>query len=339
MIGGGEVYALALPLATHLHLTLVDTVVEGADAFFPRFDARHWRETARDPPSGGCGAPVRVRFRRLRARLTRSGGRPPSWRRGPWLPCGLLPCRGGRCLGAGAGTSRPGTCTSCKSSLSSRSAVSLPPQTAPVSMACTPWPMNRPSVRPVAADDLQVARRWPGTSNHGYSPGGWRARRALVLERDAPARAAIAHAGEDVDDGAVAVAARAAAATSPGRRRTCSSAACGSRRRAGGFSTSRACFSASWVVHFGASPACTIIQPSLRSTWASLLPAQPGQQLRRDPRRTARRCRSGLTLRCSSGRALGRSPAATGRGCPAPPRSVRAANAPGAGFPATGRRG
>ena len=47
VIGGGEVYALALPRATQLHLTHVDTVVEGADAFFPRFDAREWRETAR----------------------------------------------------------------------------------------------------------------------------------------------------------------------------------------------------------------------------------------------------------------------------------------------------
>ncbi len=47
VIGGGEVYALALPSATHLHLTHVDTAVEGADAFFPCFDARRWRETAR----------------------------------------------------------------------------------------------------------------------------------------------------------------------------------------------------------------------------------------------------------------------------------------------------
>lgn len=47
VIGGGEVYALALPRATRLLLTHVDTVVEGADAFFPRFDARAWRETAR----------------------------------------------------------------------------------------------------------------------------------------------------------------------------------------------------------------------------------------------------------------------------------------------------
>ena len=47
VIGGGQVYALALPRATHLHLTHVDTVVDGADAFFPRFDPAEWRETAR----------------------------------------------------------------------------------------------------------------------------------------------------------------------------------------------------------------------------------------------------------------------------------------------------
>ena len=47
VIGGGEVYALALPRATHLHLTLVATAVEGADAFFPRFDSGDWREAAR----------------------------------------------------------------------------------------------------------------------------------------------------------------------------------------------------------------------------------------------------------------------------------------------------
>ncbi|WP_297834917.1 dihydrofolate reductase [Thermomonas sp.] len=48
VIGGGEVFALALPLATRLFLTWVDAEVEGADAFFPRFDARHWCETARE---------------------------------------------------------------------------------------------------------------------------------------------------------------------------------------------------------------------------------------------------------------------------------------------------
>jgi dihydrofolate reductase len=48
VIGGGEVYALALPRATHMHLTLVDTDVADADAFFPHFDAREWIETSRE---------------------------------------------------------------------------------------------------------------------------------------------------------------------------------------------------------------------------------------------------------------------------------------------------
>jgi len=47
VIGGGEVYALALPRATRLHLTWIDTAAENADAFFPRFDERAWREIAR----------------------------------------------------------------------------------------------------------------------------------------------------------------------------------------------------------------------------------------------------------------------------------------------------
>ena len=48
VIGGGEVYALCLPSATRMHLTHVDTVVEGADAFFPRLDASEWRIAARE---------------------------------------------------------------------------------------------------------------------------------------------------------------------------------------------------------------------------------------------------------------------------------------------------
>ncbi|MEG2942453.1 MAG: dihydrofolate reductase [Thermomonas sp.] len=47
IIGGGEIYALALPHATQLYLTHVDTVVADADAFFPRFDAGDWNEVAR----------------------------------------------------------------------------------------------------------------------------------------------------------------------------------------------------------------------------------------------------------------------------------------------------
>jgi dihydrofolate reductase len=45
VIGGGEVYAQALPMATRLHLTWVDTRIDGADAWFPRFDAAAWTMT------------------------------------------------------------------------------------------------------------------------------------------------------------------------------------------------------------------------------------------------------------------------------------------------------
>ncbi|MBT2745907.1 MULTISPECIES: dihydrofolate reductase [unclassified Lysobacter] len=48
VIGGGEIYALCLPSASRMHLTRVDTEVEGADAFFPRFDSGEWREQSRE---------------------------------------------------------------------------------------------------------------------------------------------------------------------------------------------------------------------------------------------------------------------------------------------------
>lgn len=47
VIGGGEVYALALARATRLHLTWIETAAADADAFFPAFDQTAWRETAR----------------------------------------------------------------------------------------------------------------------------------------------------------------------------------------------------------------------------------------------------------------------------------------------------
>ncbi len=42
VIGGGEIYTLALPHAERMHLTHVDTEVADADTFFPRFDASRW---------------------------------------------------------------------------------------------------------------------------------------------------------------------------------------------------------------------------------------------------------------------------------------------------------
>jgi dihydrofolate reductase len=47
VIGGSEVYALALPFATDLNLTWIDTVAEEADAFFPHFDTAEWKEMSR----------------------------------------------------------------------------------------------------------------------------------------------------------------------------------------------------------------------------------------------------------------------------------------------------
>ena len=48
VIGGGEVYALALPHATTLELTLVRTVIPDADAFFPAWQGADWLEVRRE---------------------------------------------------------------------------------------------------------------------------------------------------------------------------------------------------------------------------------------------------------------------------------------------------
>lgn len=48
VIGGGEVYALALPRATRLHLTFVETTTPDADTFFPAYDGGEWREVSRE---------------------------------------------------------------------------------------------------------------------------------------------------------------------------------------------------------------------------------------------------------------------------------------------------
>lgn len=42
IIGGGEIYKLALPYANKIELTLIHHKFEGADAFFPEFDKAEW---------------------------------------------------------------------------------------------------------------------------------------------------------------------------------------------------------------------------------------------------------------------------------------------------------
>ncbi|MBX9632634.1 MAG: dihydrofolate reductase, partial [Burkholderiales bacterium] len=46
-IGGGEIYAQALPLATRLHLTEIAATADG-DVRFPAVDFAQWRESSRD---------------------------------------------------------------------------------------------------------------------------------------------------------------------------------------------------------------------------------------------------------------------------------------------------
>jgi dihydrofolate reductase len=49
VIGGAQVFAMTLPLATRLHLTWVDGEVEGADVFFPAtLDLTQWRVVGRE---------------------------------------------------------------------------------------------------------------------------------------------------------------------------------------------------------------------------------------------------------------------------------------------------
>ena len=47
VIGGGEIYALAFPQATQLYLTLVNTQVPKADAYFPIYNPLEWQEVSR----------------------------------------------------------------------------------------------------------------------------------------------------------------------------------------------------------------------------------------------------------------------------------------------------
>jgi dihydrofolate reductase len=62
VIGGGEVYALALPRATRMALTWVDTEVAGADAHFPRFDPAEWVEVASQPHAADARHEFAFRF-------------------------------------------------------------------------------------------------------------------------------------------------------------------------------------------------------------------------------------------------------------------------------------
>lgn len=54
VIGGADIFALALPLATRLDVTEIDADVEG-DVLFPGYDRGEWREVSREPGAGAQG--------------------------------------------------------------------------------------------------------------------------------------------------------------------------------------------------------------------------------------------------------------------------------------------
>ena len=62
VIGGGEIYTLALPHADRLHLTHVDTEVAGADAFFPAFNAGEWTVEGSQAHAADAGHAHAFRF-------------------------------------------------------------------------------------------------------------------------------------------------------------------------------------------------------------------------------------------------------------------------------------
>ena len=69
VIGGGQLYALALPLAQRLVLTLIDIEPE-ADTWFPEWDKQHWQKTEERhfPVKDNSGLAYRiVEFRRNKA--------------------------------------------------------------------------------------------------------------------------------------------------------------------------------------------------------------------------------------------------------------------------------
>ena len=59
VIGGADIYALAVPMADRLQLTEVDVSTDG-DTYFPEFERSAWREVSREP--GSTADPDRLRY-------------------------------------------------------------------------------------------------------------------------------------------------------------------------------------------------------------------------------------------------------------------------------------
>ena len=50
--GGGQIYEQAMAFADRIYLTVIHPTVDDGDAFFPDYDKKNWKETARDDRDG-----------------------------------------------------------------------------------------------------------------------------------------------------------------------------------------------------------------------------------------------------------------------------------------------
>jgi dihydrofolate reductase len=64
VIGGAEIYALALPRADRLYFTLIDADIDG-DTYFPQFDASRFREVRREDHGADARHPYAYSIRVL----------------------------------------------------------------------------------------------------------------------------------------------------------------------------------------------------------------------------------------------------------------------------------
>lgn len=67
IVGGGEIYRQAMPLAHALELTLIEAAVPDADTFFPEIDKKEWELVASEDAEPAEGVPPH-RFVTLRRR-------------------------------------------------------------------------------------------------------------------------------------------------------------------------------------------------------------------------------------------------------------------------------
>lgn len=79
VIGGGQIYELAMPKADRLYVTLIDAKIEG-DTWFPQISAKQWQvsETQTHPSDDkNAYAMTFVTFDRVKAPIESDGAPPP----------------------------------------------------------------------------------------------------------------------------------------------------------------------------------------------------------------------------------------------------------------------